>query len=266
MHAAGVPVALFYRDAYHRARGFLAVPPMRRALRRFMSYLASRDLKRYNEYVSCLYLPSLGMRAEIPEYVGATAALPPGATQLALPMPKLEADEPLRLLYVGGLGDMYQMHRMFQAVRDSPGVELTVCTRRADWEAVQEGYEAYACPQISVVHRSSEQLSDLYARAHVAVLAVAPNAYRDFAVPVKLFEYVGAGRPVVASTGTLAGRYVEENALGWSVEYDSAALTRWIADVIAKRSSVAEAAYGVRQHSQAVTWSARARTVADAWV
>ena len=61
---------------------------------------------------------------------------------------------------------------------------------------------------VQVVHRSGAELEQLYDNADACVLFVQPDPYREFAAPVKLFEYLGHGKPVIASAGTLAAQVV----------------------------------------------------------
>ncbi|WP_315637364.1 MULTISPECIES: glycosyltransferase [Microbacterium] len=266
LRARGVPVGVFYRDAYHRSDQFYQVPRWKRPLRHALRFLAERDLRRYNAYVSLLYLPSKEMAAHIPEYKGKIEALPPGAKPRSgdgRGAPDSPQATPLTLLYVGGLGALYKIHNLLEAVSRTPSIELVICTREADWASVESEYQPYLGPRISVVHKSGMDLEELYRRADVAMLMVEPHPYREFAVPVKLYEYIGSGLPIMASAGTLVGRYVEESGLGWVVPYS----TDRIADILAYLATAqgeadrVAARARVQRHALGVTWEARARQV-----
>jgi glycosyltransferase involved in cell wall biosynthesis len=80
---------------------------------------------------------------------------------------------------------------------------------------------------------------------------------------VKLYEYVGASRPVIASRGTLAGEFVEQQGIGWAVDYGAdpiAALLQSLLDKPAVLQAPTEATHRIRREH---TWQARARQVAD---
>ena len=47
---------------------------------------------------------------------------------------------------------------------------------------------------------------------------MAPHEYRDFAAPLKLFEYIGNGKPIIATEGTFVGDVVTRDKLGWTVK------------------------------------------------
>lgn len=264
MKRNGVPVSLFYRDAYHRSREFFDVPFLQQIRRHVLRYFAEHDLRQYNDYVSLLYLPSIEMRAIIPEYRGEVRALPPGGEKHAtLPRERTEGD-PVRLLYVGGLGDMYRLHNLFRAVQAESNVRLTVCTRPSDWRGVEHEYRGYLTDErIKVVHRSGDDLLALYADADVAVLSVEPNPYRDFAVPVKLFEYIGHGKPILATERTLAGRYIADHELGWVVGYEVDAIQSVLSTLTSSdgTTDLRSASARVAKHADMIGWDERARQV-----
>lgn len=266
MHRLGIPVGLFYRDAYHRSEEFYQVSRWKRPLRVALRLMAERDLRRYSRYVSILYLPSLEMRRQLPEYSSSVAALPPGASVANTgTQARSTSVTPLRLLYVGGLGSLYKIHELLDAVKKTRDVELTICTREGDWASVENEYHGLLSPCVTVVHEFGAGLAELYTRADIAVLTVEPHPYREFAVPVKLFEYIGSGIPILATAGTYAGQYVSDADLGWALTYSADDIASTLSHLGSAhgREEVAEAAARVRAHAPAVTWAARARRVLD---
>lgn len=265
MKNQGVPIFLFYRDAYHRTEEHLQVTFWRRILRTFLKKLAISDIKKYNSYVSLLYLPSREMVSEIPEYKGLVSALPPGAainnkTPLA---GRVVNSKRVTFLYVGGLGELYQLESFFEAIREVPQVSFVVCTRKNDWESVKAKYLPHLSPNIEIVHRSGDELEALYENATITVLPFKAHPYRRFAVPVKLFEYIGKGKPILATDGTFAGSYVRRNNLGWSLPYSADAF-RMLLERLTNQSAQQEItafATSVSNHAHYVSWEARARQV-----
>ena len=106
-------------------------------------------------------------------------------------------------------------------------------------------------------------IRDSYAGSHIGVLAVRPSAYRDIAVPVKLFEYIGYGRPIIATRGTEAGRIVEANGVGWVVDHERSALTNLLIHLRDHPQEVADRAGAAGRMAESNTWADRARTVRD---
>lgn len=274
---SGIPVGLFYRDIYWNFPIYTEV--LRWPMYSILRALHRRDLRGYRRAGIDIYLPSMEMAEWVPIIDPARfRELPPGC-EIRDPAPHGGADRPadpaapaadapdaerpaLRLIYVGGLGDTYRLHESVRAIAGREGVELTICTREGEWQQREPEYRALKAPNIRVVHRSGEELRELYDQANASLLAVEPIVYWTFAVPVKLFEYLGNGKPVLASEGSFSGRFVHDQGVGWTVPYGSDAfgelLDRLVADP-AELQRVTERAREVRHEH---TWEARARRVA----
>ena len=89
------------------------------------------------------------------------------------------------------------------------------------------------------------------------------GAYRDLAMPVKLFEYIGYGKPVIATVDTAAGRYVQENDIGWAVDFDAEAFRKMLMRLAENRDEIREKTENTVAIIPDNTWEARAQTVAD---
>lgn len=255
-----IPTSLFYRDVYWMFDSYTeTVNP---AIARIMQALYRYDLHWYSKYVDRLYLPSEKMAEYVPIFPKArTAALPPGSNVCDIPSSQ---DGALNLLYIGGLGEHYKLHEAVRAVTQMSGVTLTICTREAEWKAVAEQYAPLMDDSIRVVHRSGEGLIELYSQADVCSLFVDPGEYRSFAAPVKLYEYVGYGMPVITSSGTHAATFVKENSCGWSVDYSASALCDLMGKLQSTPEVLEQMKAQVRQERHNHTWRARAsQVVAD---
>jgi glycosyltransferase involved in cell wall biosynthesis len=258
LRSRAIPLGVFYRDIYWRFPGYGPMLPLwkRWGAKLFYRY----DLLQYRRLLDRLYLPSMAMAAHVPWFDRARmVALPPGFADQALP-----ASPParkLRLLYVGGIGDHYRMHELFRALGMASAAELTVCTREADWLAVCQEYPVGAAGNVRIVHRSGAQLQELIANADLGVICVDPHAYWTFAAPVKLYEYLGAGKPVLASQGTLAADFVEREGIGWGVPYKASAIAQLLDTLASDRMALERKRARVQAIRETHTWQARARTV-----
>ncbi len=175
------------------------------------------------------------------------AALPPGCAD---GVPPRRPGARLRLLYVGGLGEHYRMHALVRALHDLPQVELVICTRATEWDAKRHEYPLPAAGNVRVEHRSGEQLVELFEQADVGVICIEPQPYWEFAAPLKLYEYLGVERPVIASEGTLAGDFTTSEGIGWSVPYDASQIAALLSRLAADRScSTTEALHGASSRS-----------------
>lgn len=258
----GIPVGLFYRDVYWRFPIYDEVVkwPLSAGLR--WRYRA--DLRGYRRAGIDVYLPSLAMAEHVPIIdTKRFRALPPGGRVAECSIPSAGSRPGLRLLYVGGLGSNYRLHESVRAVAEHREASLTICTREAEWDQRATEYPFGSGSGISVVHRSGDALDALYRETDICLLAVEPIAYWGFAVPVKLLEYLGHGKPVVASEGTYSADFVREQGIGWVVRYGTDELQRLLDRLAEHPEEVAEKAARAREVREEHTWEARARQVVE---
>lgn len=269
-----IPIGLFLRDIYWRFPEFhRSVRPYSRHIIRLAGYWL--DTLVYKLLVDVIFLPSLRMKRYLPRVLmqKRTQALPPGVaesfdvqTDRAYSTPSIVNGEPMRMIYVGGIGQHYRLHSLFEAAL-LPGFSafITVCVRLSDWERVCTDYRHYidSTDKIALVHEGHSALDNLYRRHDIGLIFVEPTTYWEFAMPFKLFEYVGFGLPVVATKGTAAGDFVRDNGLGWSIAYDTHVLSDLTKHLSDNRSEVAQLTKSVRDSAHRHTWSTRACTVSE---
>lgn len=256
----GIPVGVFYRDIYWNEPAYLEsvnriVALGTRALYRF-------DLFRYRSAVSRIFVPSLTMAKTMPlTKLDQCTPLPPAADVVEAAEPTSVAS----MFYVGALGTYYRLHEAVRAVSRVPGAVLTICTRQALWEKERGSYEAILSDgSTNVVHASGEELRPHYDRAALGCLFMEPIAYREFAAPLKLYEYLGYGRPVIAVEGSHAARFVEEHQVGWVLPYQASALEALLTELLERPEKYFAAVERVRQVREEHTWEARAQQAAAA--
>lgn len=253
----GIPMSVFYRDLYWAYDSYCEV--VRRPLADVMRAIYRYELALYRHYMKLIFVPSVEMAQEIKELRTANVmALPPGAQIVD----KEVAASPLRLFYVGGLGSHYRLHKFVNAVKRIPEVSFVLCAAENQWKDVEHEYGDIPA-NVRVVHASGKQLDEYYAWANVAAIAVNPSHYWSFAVPVKLFEYLGRGKPIIVADGTLASRIVQENGWGWTVDNDVdeyVGLLRYLSD---HPNEVEERTEKVMQDRYEHTWRKRAELVRD---
>ncbi len=261
LREAGIKVGLFYRDIYWAFEGYgTALNPVKRNA----ALTAYRwDLLAYQRALDVLYLPSMLMAPHVKVGSLEKRALPPGHD-----MPEIVEGPAtgVHLFYVGGLGAHYKLPVLFAAVHQlaSEGVDvtLTACASADQWEAEKANYEPYMCDAIRVVHASGPALLPLYAAANASALFIEPNDYRAFASPVKLYEYVGQAKPVLASQGTLAGEFVETNGFGWTIPYTQEAAVETLRDLAEHPEKLRAQHEHLIERREEHSWLQRARTVA----
>ncbi len=256
-----IPVGLFYRDIYWRFEGYgVGLDPIKTMVAKAAYRL---DLWVYQDTLTKLYLPSLEMGSYVPKVSpDIFDALPPGHSSPAIPIAKPPHFDrkPLKLFYVGGMSNNYQLHKLFNVLREMPQVELTVCTRKAEWRAVRDGYSSLT-PNINIIHETGEKMETQLQKADIALLFVKPQQYREFASPVKLYEYLGFCKPVLATEGTLAGRFVRENQIGWTIPYAEDAVKHWLSSLLTDPSQIFQIHKNMAMLAILHSWKARAQQV-----
>lgn len=251
----GIPVGVFYRDIYWQFPVYNEVVkwPLSAILRGFYRW----DLRRYRRGDFIIYLPLMKMENWVPIIEPSRfRELGPGATLNEVGMP--QPGNKLRLLYVGGLGGDYRLHETVKALAGRQDVELTLCTREAEWAARKHEYEHLLADNVRVVHLGGAELDAVYAQTDACVLAVEPMEYWEFAVPFKLLEYTGYGKPVIASAGTYPAEFVASNGLGWVVRYGTDDLVVLVENLVANPLQLVDATERVRTIRAEHTWEARA--------
>jgi len=265
IRAAKIPVGLFYRDVFWRFKVYRTMLPL--AGRMLTVPLYWYDWWWYRHVVDHLFLPSSGMAAHLPTAWPASriSALPPGCISTSrdhLQTSKRRKAKNLQLLYVGGVQPpKYDLTPLFQGVAQVGNWNLIVCCRLEEWVKWQDYYASLINDRVEVVHVFGHALSTLYLNTDLCAFLVNPDPYLDFAVPVKLFEAIGYGLPIVTTAGTEAARLVCEQDLGWVVAGPSelAALLTKIAE---DRNLIREKEASVVLAAQQQSWRSRAHEVA----
>lgn len=250
-----VPVGLFYRDIHWRFPMYKNSASLAKRLGAKTAY--HYDLWQYGRTVDHLFLPSVEMAsyAPLPRNVP-VSALPPGHEVGEL-VPGTASPHPVRLFYVGGMKSNYRMHEFLAGVHARPEVEFVLCTRESEWASARDEYTDWLGPNLTVVHANGTATEPFFDQANVAVVATEPQEYWNFAAPLKVFEYLGHGLPVIASEGSLAGRFIIEQGVGWTVPYRREAFAELLAELDARPELITEARQRVLAIRDDHSWTAR---------
>lgn len=260
LRVAGIPVGHFLRDI------FWCFPEYKESVptpKRQAALLAYRwDLVTLRHHVDRVFLPSLPMAQYLDLGNTPISALPPAHDYL-LPVPG--PAQGVRLFYVGGIGAHYRLEGLFEGVKlaaqEGVDVSLTVCTSQELWEIEKPQYAAFDSPAIQVVHAHGEALKHYFAAANIGALFVEPDDYWKFAVPVKQYEYLGAGKPILSAKDSLTGDFVSSQGVGWSVEYGPVALATLLGDLAANPERIEQRREMVLKVRDQNTWTQRAAQV-----
>ena len=268
----GIPIGLFYRDIYWMYEEYKKDIGKIKSVYSIGFY--KWDLLFYKKYLDVLFLPSLQMAKKIPSlYTLKKYALPSGCdsfefveeSQSVSKETNVSQLDRMNILYVGGLGDFYDLSLFCDIVSGyDDKFMFTICCRKEEWNAVKSRYEEYLTKgNIFIVHEKGKGLDSLYEKADLACLFVEGNEYRNFAMPFKLFEYLGRKKPIIASSGTAVGEFVEKNGIGWVADYNANNLSAVLNEIINKPESIEGIKSKIDKALNANTWIYRAKEVRD---
>lgn len=259
-----IPIGLFYRDIYWAFEIYIKENGKLKSniAKIFYKY----DLSKYNQLLDIFYLPSIEMNDYIPkDIIIDIKSLPPGIDSREYEgLDKKDyRKEKLNIFYVGGIGDLYNLEKIFKAVSNDNRFSLKICCRKEEWQNNKEKYAKYLNNNIEIIHKSGEELLPYFEEADLTNLYFEPVVYRKFAVPVKLFEYMLYKRPIIATKGTFTGRFTEEENIGWQVSYDDLEIKKILNYIYENQSELIVKSNNMKKLIEYNTWKARAIQVRD---
>lgn len=261
----GIKVGLFYRDIYWKFPIYKENVPL---LKRMISIpLYKFDLRNYKKRLSVCYVPSM----KFAKTIGVPLKykpLPPGSNlnenflrEKRRRIETFERKQKLKIFYVGGVAGLYDITGLMDAVCRLDNVELTVCCQEEEWNANKQNYQSFSCDRIKVIHESGEGLKPYYMEADVSSLYFKKDEYRSFAMPMKLFEYISYGVPIIATKGTVAQEFISKEEIGWTIDYDVNMLMSLLTKLCEKGEEVQKKSINCIQCAYKNSWEERAKEV-----
>lgn len=260
-----IKIGLFYRDIYWNFEEYKNKVSWFK--RKIGNFFYKYDLKKYNELLDILYLPSLKMNDYIPyNFNIKIKSLPPGLRKKSISLKKEKnsiKNSTLKIFYVGGIGEFYGLNKLFKTVYNNKNVKLTVCCRKSEWEKYKNKYNRYINKQVNIVHASGDDLIPYFLNSDISSLFLKPIKYRSFAMPTKLFEYMKYKTPIIATNNTAAGEFVKNNNIGWTIDYSKDELNNLLNYISNNRQNLAEKRKNIVSILDNHTWEKRAVKVVN---
>ena len=258
-----IPVGLFYRDVYWKFPLFKELTSWIK--RMILKPLFAYDLIKYRSCLDLLFLPTIRMQQyAIPNFQ--SRALPPGGVLRPASYEKkrnrYSEHDKLRIFYVGSLSSLYDNRLLFQAVQETQNVYLTVCTHQKQWEKVKPDYAPYLCDRIEVVHKSGDALQEYYETADVAAYCLNSHEYLDMAMPIKVFEAISYGTPLLATNIFSIAQMVRNENIGWVSETSVDGIKQVLEFLKNHPEEIAKKTENTILAAQQNTWQCRALQVA----
>lgn len=255
----GVKIGLFYRDIYW---AFPSLYSLNYLKKKIAIFYYKYDLRKYNKLVDILFFPC----ENVVNYIPFSLKMKieecfPGADNKILEYEKMNQIE---LLYVGGSGNQYDYSCLLKILskekfRDK--INLTIVTREDEFKKFIENQNLNITSNIKVIYGNIKELN--IKNIDMGILYLRPQVYIKIAVPLKLFEYIADGLPILTVKNTFSGKFVEQNNIGWQLEYDEKELEEFLDEIIEDRSIVATKRQEVLKIRENHTWLKRAEEIAE---
>lgn len=265
LHRMGIPTSIFYRDAYWKYPTYSAEgkqTPTARLKRLAVKGMQTHQWNVFRSNIDLIYFPSETMAREFD--CPRKDTLPPGGF-LPNAEEKTAISQPLQFIFVGGA---HRDHGTFLTIEafarlNAGGVRarLFYICPRDQWEALGIDGARYG-DWLEVIHTSGdENLKPYYERSDAAILAAPRTFYRDFAVPIKIFEYMSYGKPMLVTDCTETARIVRENRVGWVTKDDPDSVERQLAELCDHPEKVLQVRSHMDEARRRNLWASRAEKV-----
>lgn len=201
-----IPMGLFYRDAYWKFADWYSEKGIKRFI---INTMHKFDWHIIKSTCNRVYFPTITM-ADLFDFQD-KEALPPACEDIVVNNQELKDIE---LIYVGGMSEEYGGELLLQAlnkVNESKRVNLHLVCREEDSNKL-EGYKDKEW--LNIYHASGEKLKEIYSKANIAIIPRKVDFYMDFAMPVKLFEYISYELPIISTQCKEVANFIQHNNIG----------------------------------------------------
>ena len=263
----GIKIGLFYCDIYWKFDTYGAELPKWKKLGALINY--RYDINQYKKYLNQFYVADMKVFFYLKENKLSVIAkeLPPGAEDIKVKNRSYEYrnfnTQPLSIFYVGGLGNQYQIVELIKAIQQTEQTKLIVCCREAEWEKEKDKIEPYLCERVKIIHKKSEELKALYEESDICSLLFKNDIYIEMAKPFKAYEYLAHEIPVLSTKGTGIGAFVEENDIGWNIEYEAEAISNTLKEILSDPAVIERKRNNCKIVKNNNLWTTRAQQVAS---
>ena len=261
IHKRKIPIGVFYRDAYWKFKDYFAY----KGLKRIELLLRYRvDLLFLARFVAVVFFPTQSL-ADLFNFRVPKVILPPAGEYKALAR---AFNLPLRAVYVGGITRRYGIGIMLEALKmindGEVKVVLELVCRESEMDTLSPDLKGLLRePWVSISHISGDALTPIYARSHVGLIPLLKDAYNDLAMPVKLFDYLSFGLPVVVTDCVEMAEFVQKHQCGLVCKDTPTSLADAISALLEENTWKEVSSHAERALLAGNLWEDRARLVAQ---
>lgn len=246
-----VPIGLFYRDAYWKFADWYDAKGIKRILintmHKFDWFIIKNTCKR-------IYFPTNTM-ADLFDFKD-KKPLPPACEFLDID--KKESKD-VELIYVGGVSEQYGGKLLLETldkINKERKMNLHLVCRKEEVKAIEQYTNK---PWLKLYHASGEELKDIYNKANLAIIPRKIDFYMDFAMPVKLFEYIAYELPIIATNCKEVANFINSNKIGIVCDDNVESLYEALINIDLK--TISEYTKNVKVAKENNTWNKRVEEI-----
>lgn len=217
IHSMGVKIGYFYRDAYYELGKEFVFDNKKVSIfsKKYLKYiyyklLFYRDhILLYNN-VDIVYFPSLSMSKYFK--FKDMRALPPAGDYVE-DIQNLNAEG---IIYVGGISKRYGIELLMEAlnkINKKQHVILRLVCRANEVCNIKKEYQEKDWLKIYNTSDKND-LKELYNNSKIALIPIEKSKYNNFAIPIKLYEYMQYNVPIVATNNFEVKNIIEKYNIG----------------------------------------------------
>jgi glycosyltransferase involved in cell wall biosynthesis len=247
------PVGIYFRDAYQLFRD---VHPRTRKRQVLTDWLWRATTPLLKGVASVPYSPSRGLATALK--LKRPVLLPPGTDPSLPQLGEGDRDVVAAVVQIGPRSGFDTLLAAMELVRNRrPKARLIVGSKAVPTSTASlPGWV-----EVAPVNRNT--LAELLKPARVCVLPLPINAYTNLAVAVRLLDFLGLGKPVVATDTDEARALIAASQAGIATPDTPEGLAEGILRVLEDDRLAARMAAAARSYARSpeATWDTRARTV-----
>ncbi len=225
-----IPMGYFYRDMYYRFPDLFR----QEGLNKHILLLRYKfDLVLFKRLFKVVFFPSQLMASYFKFKV--KVPLPPAGNL------EFEGNGVFHrsIIYVGGINNMLGSRILLEAMdivnNQVEKLQLNLICRDQDTKEISEYQNKN---WLNVLHLSGDYLKEIYNKSDFAIIPRKRNPYFDFSMPVKLFEYMSFGLPIVATNCSEMANFIETNEIGVIVNDSAEDLAKAIINLYENPSEI----------------------------
>lgn len=255
IHNLKIPILIFYRDAYWKFPEIWGKKGLKKLI---LLFLYKRDVRIIKKNCDIVYFPSNSM-VNLFNFKNSKILMPGCDVNIYVKKQICK-----HVIYVGGISDRYGTKLLLDAFeiinKDTINIKLNLVCRKNEWDKFSEdmGKKEW----LNVYHYSGgEDLKQIYEESDIAVIPFKKVEYMDMAVPVKLFEYLGYGMPIIATNCAETEKIILDFKCGKVCNDNAHSIANEIVKLYSNSAEIEEIKENIKKAVDNNTWAKRVETI-----